>query len=341
MITQKMFTYPFEDERWGSKFLIGSLLYMANYVVPILPLFFVLGYAVEAMGIIIERGRAEMPEWDDWGRLWLKGLYWFIISITYMIPAFIVWLGGACLFLVGTSLTFAGLAAVETEPELSGLGAGLGTLIIVVAFLFFLLGLVLLLAASLLAPMGVAQYAASGRLAAAFRLGEIWALICANPGDFVLAWLMVYGLAYVLTLVATFLYSTICLCLLVPIIVAPLYFYMFLFQMSLFGAVYRQARAKPREERPVAPPTVVEKVEAEEEIAELEEEVAAPPIPVEEKPEEPVSIDDLELPTRISSALKEAGISTVNQLRAMSDEELLAVKGIGPKTLVQLKDRLG
>ncbi len=344
MITQKIFTYPFEDERWGSKFLIGSLLYMANYVVPIVPLFFVLGYAVEAISPIIERGRAEMPEWDDWGRLGLKGLYWFVITIVYLIPAFVVWLGSACLFLMGTVLTFAGLATVEAGTELSGLAIGLGTLIIVAAFLSFLLGFALLLAASLLVPMAVAHYAARGRLRAAFRLGEIWALIRANPGDFILAWLVFYGLAYVLTLVLTFLYGTICLCLFVPIIAAPLYFYVILLQMSLFGAVYRQARIRLRGERPKAPapavpPRVVEKVEAEEEIEEVEKE-AAPPAPVEEKPEEPVSIDDLHLPTRIGKALKEAGISTVSQLRAMSDEELLAIKGIGSKTLAQLKDIL-
>jgi hypothetical protein len=344
MITQKIFTYPFEDKRWGSKFLIGSLLFMASYVVPILPLFFVLGYAVEAMRIIIERGRAEMPEWDNWGRLGLKGVYWFIVNIVYLIPALVACLGGASLLLMGTSLTSAGFAATEKGSELSGLAIGLGTLIIVAAFLFFLLGLVLLLAASLFAPMAVAHYVARGRLGAAFRPGEIWALICANPGDFILAWLVVYGLAYVLTMVTTFLYSTVCLCLFVPIITAPLYFYMILLQMSLFGAVYHETSAKLWVERPptpappVAPPEVVEKVEAEEEIEEVEE--AAPPVPVEEKVEEPVSIDDLDLPKRISNALKEAGISTVHELQVMSDEELLAIKGIGPKTLAQLKDRL-
>lgn len=52
------------------------------------------------------------------------------------------------------------------------------------------------------------------------------------------------------------------------------------------------------------------------------------------------SVDVIELSSRASNCLKVAGIRTVNELVKKNDEELLAVKNFGRKSLEEIKDRL-
>lgn len=66
--------------------------------------------------------------------------------------------------------------------------------------------------------------------------------------------------------------------------------------------------------------------------------------PVQEAVEEvPASVEELGLPTRVVSALERAGIETVEHLLEKEDEELLAIRGFGAKSLQQvhaaLKDK--
>lgn len=49
-----------------------------------------------------------------------------------------------------------------------------------------------------------------------------------------------------------------------------------------------------------------------------------------------VSIEELDLASRVMSALKGAGLGSVQDLLQADDEELLAIRGFGPKALEQL-----
>jgi carbon monoxide dehydrogenase subunit G len=52
-------------------------------------------------------------------------------------------------------------------------------------------------------------------------------------------------------------------------------------------------------------------------------------------------IDDLKLPARATSSLQKNGIATVGQLAAKNEDELLAIDGIGPASVVEIKAKLG
>lgn len=349
MITQRAFTYPFEDERWPSKFLVGSLIYLVSSVIPILPLIFALGYAMEAMRITIERGRAEMPEWDHWGELGLKGLYFFIISLVYMVPALIFGLGGALLLFFDWILLISAAAVIEESSGRASLAITSGGVLFIVVMLSLILSSLLALLGSLPIPVAVAHYLASGDLGAAFRLKEVWATIRANTGDFLVAWALVYGLGLAVGSVLSLLSSIPCFCFLAPILMAPLAFYLSLFQMPLFGMIYREGRLKLKVEPPALEreeEKVVEAPPLEEAIPPIVEEKveAVPSPPVTERPPSVALIDELGLSTRVSKVLKEAGITTVDQVRELlerSEEEILAIKGLGPKSLAELKEKLG
>jgi carbon monoxide dehydrogenase subunit G len=52
------------------------------------------------------------------------------------------------------------------------------------------------------------------------------------------------------------------------------------------------------------------------------------------------SIDGLKLPARTTSSLRKDGIATVSQLAAKSEEQLLAIDGIGPASVEDIKGKL-
>jgi large subunit ribosomal protein L21 len=53
-----------------------------------------------------------------------------------------------------------------------------------------------------------------------------------------------------------------------------------------------------------------------------------------------VSIDELDLPARISGILKGAGIESVEDLLKRDEEDLLSIRGFGAKSLEQLRESL-
>lgn len=60
----------------------------------------------------------------------------------------------------------------------------------------------------------------------------------------------------------------------------------------------------------------------------------------EKKFDESASVDDLDLSDKAKAALKEAGYVTVKDVKAASEDALLAVEGFGPATLKKLTDQL-
>jgi hypothetical protein len=51
-------------------------------------------------------------------------------------------------------------------------------------------------------------------------------------------------------------------------------------------------------------------------------------------------VDDLKLPARATASLHREGITTVGQLATMTEDELLAIDGIGPASVVDIKSKL-
>jgi hypothetical protein len=72
---KKTIFFPFKGKSWGVKLLIGSALNLANYIIPLLPLIPVYGYAGQiARRVILQDEDPEMPEWSDWGLFFSDGI---------------------------------------------------------------------------------------------------------------------------------------------------------------------------------------------------------------------------------------------------------------------------
>lgn len=115
---------PFQDSK---KFLVGSLLFMIPFVNIITGLF-ASGYILECARTAIKK-QNKLPEWEDWGNLFVKGLLLSIVGMLYFLPALVLGIvsGFAALWAVlsgetqsgvilpiGVSLTASGLLAILT-----------------------------------------------------------------------------------------------------------------------------------------------------------------------------------------------------------------------------------
>lgn len=81
---------PFSDLK---KFIIGALL----NIIPIVN-FLSMGYVLKSAEMSLKKQRG-LPEWTDWGNLFVKGLLAAVLGIIWMIPAIVLFLigGGAAL----------------------------------------------------------------------------------------------------------------------------------------------------------------------------------------------------------------------------------------------------
>ena len=172
----RSFTFVFEDDAWITKILIAAaILFLGVFfswllLIPaILAAALLNGYLVAITRKVVGGDLGELPEWDDWGDLIVDGLKVLVIQIVYMLPIIIA---GFCMIVP---------AATAENAE------GLSVFLIVVLSCFMLLWAIL---ATIILPAATAIYAATGDLAAAFRFGEVFALVRDNLSTYLITLVM-------------------------------------------------------------------------------------------------------------------------------------------------------
>ena len=161
-----LITYMFEDENWIMKIVIGGIL----GIIPIVN-FMVIGYMLEALKRSVDGMDIPLPEWDDFGGKFMKGLVVFVIGLVYTIPIWVV----ACL---GWGLILVGGAA--DSDALVNLAGTCTTCIYCLAPLW---GIVVWL----VMPAAIIRYAETGELMSAFQFGEIFSFISSNLANYIVA----------------------------------------------------------------------------------------------------------------------------------------------------------
>lgn len=171
----KAFTYIFDDESWITKIIIGGIL----GIIPIVN-FAVFGYMVETIRNVAQGMERPLPEWSEFGEKFVKGLMVFIIYFIYTIP---IWLLMGC---VWAALLVLG----------GGHGNGEDLIALVLFPLYCLVGLYGLVLA-ILSPAILVNYAVTGELGSAFRLGEIFGLITGNLGNYIIALILTWVAGFI------------------------------------------------------------------------------------------------------------------------------------------------
>jgi len=233
------FRFPLKGEQVANRFIIGSALLLASLIVPILPALFVIGYGVQVMRRVTAGEPPTMHAWQDWGALLSDGFRAWVISLVFFLPAIVVMLGGYAIYFA-SFLSMSSVSAGESDaafvvPFLLGMvslfvGLGLGTLLFVIASIFF--------------PAALAHFAAEDSLAAAFHLRAWLRVVRSDPLGFFIAWVVVVGLFSVVYVASMMAYFTLILICFLPFLLLPIYFYIMLVGASLFGDVYAEGRAQ-------------------------------------------------------------------------------------------------
>ena len=178
----RAFTYATDDNNWITKVLLGgiiSLIPIINLAVP--------GYFLEIIRNVSQKQETPLPEWGDFGSMWVRGLLFSIILFIYNLPAILI----------------AGFGIIPIV--LSALAQHQGDVITAVAggmFFFFLAGLWFILIA-LITPGIAIAYAITGSFGEAFSVGKIISLITNNIGDYMLAILIVIVCVVLIGIIAT------------------------------------------------------------------------------------------------------------------------------------------
>ncbi len=76
--------FPLSDKDWVKKIIIGCVVSL----VPVLNLL-TLGYFLNCLQLGMQ-GRAQLPEWDNWGELFKDGLFVLLIIIFYLAIPFVL-----------------------------------------------------------------------------------------------------------------------------------------------------------------------------------------------------------------------------------------------------------
>ena len=219
----KSFGYVFEDPDWLQKVGLGGVIGL----VPILN-FAATGYSLEVAQRVINDDPHPLPEWSDIGGKLVKGLLVAVIGLVYALPTLVLaCLMGVAVFVVG------GAAGAASSSSRSGDAIG-GAMIAIYAC-FGCLMLLYSLVMALVLPAAIGNYAAKGQLGAAFRFGEVLALVQKNLGTY----LMVLVVQVLAGLAASLVGSVLC--------GIGIFFTTFLALLVIYHAIgqaYREASAR-------------------------------------------------------------------------------------------------
>lgn len=226
--------YPFENGEAQKNFIIGSLLTMAGFVIPLLPFFIIYGYLAQIMQKTLAGEKPSMPAWDNWEKLFKDGLRLYGVRMVFSIPIIILVFGLIIIYLGGVFFILA-----QDRPS-SVLIAALIAVFFGIICLMIPLGII----TSVLAYPAGAHAVAKQSFMAGFSFGEWWPILRNNLGGFLLIIGVAYLISFATNILMQLLYITIVLACLVPFITPALIFYMLLVIEPMTAQAYREGRAK-------------------------------------------------------------------------------------------------
>ncbi len=181
----KAFSYVFEDPNWiakvgiGGGILLGGLVLSFLLGLPLLAAIIILmGYFLTVIKNVYEANPRPLPEWNDFGGYFMKGLYAFIGVIILQLPAIII----ACCIGALTGV-IGSQASSGSSDNTTGLVTTLTLCLQCVIGIYSLV-----IGIFMYAPL--TRYALNGQLATFWDFKGNLAFIQANVGNYLIAWIL-------------------------------------------------------------------------------------------------------------------------------------------------------
>lgn len=210
------FSYMFEDTDWLKKVGIAAAVMLIPVIGPII----LGGWGLEITRRVIFNDPQPLPGWDNFGSYVSKGFQAFVVGLAYMLPFILFIICGQVLMIVP--------AMAIDDPDIAG------GLTMAVMSCSYCLAILLGLAGGLLLPAAIGNLAATGELGAAFRFNEVFGLLRAAIGPYILSVLLVGLVATLLSPVGSVLCG-------IGVLITTAY--ISAVSSHLYGQAYKIARA--------------------------------------------------------------------------------------------------
>lgn len=252
---KEIFAFAFRDPNWKIKFLIGSAITLAGFVIPILPWLLVLGYGARVARMAAQGnqpagessgdeassapvGPATLPEWDHWEDLLMDGLRQFGVSFFITLPMTLVYLFGFTVYtisILGISASGGGSSQV-----LFGMFFAIALVIFIGCMI---LGTVLMPLTYLVYPATAAHVAVEKKFGALLSFSEWYGVLRRNIGEY-LAMLFCLAGIYAVMMLAFYILSFVSfMCCLFNLFTMPLLFFINILFFYMSGLAYRGMQA--------------------------------------------------------------------------------------------------
>jgi hypothetical protein len=171
--------FVFEDPDWLKKMLLGGLMCLLSIF--IVGTFLVGGYALRVIRRSARGEARPLPDWDDWGGLFMDGLLAFGVYIVHVFALVIPLIAGfGCL--VGVAM--GGASSHRGAGNALGAVAGIGMLGLYALFFLALMALMVYM------PAVLTRLAILGRFGVVLEFRENVGFIRRNLGNYLLALVM-------------------------------------------------------------------------------------------------------------------------------------------------------
>jgi hypothetical protein len=223
---QEGISYPLKGDSALTRIIVGTLLTVGSFL--LIPAFVLLGYLVNVLEQSA-RGGSDPPAFDDWAGMLVDGLKATLVTMVYGIIPF----GIMSVFI--SSIAAGGI----TEGGAGSILAGVGLIGILLSF-------VALVVVYYLVPAALTNMAIEDSLGAAFDFQGLKDVLLSS--EYLIAWLVPFGISFVLNIVVFLLSVTVIGLVLVP----SLQFYAQVAIFFMFGRAFGNIKGLSSADRETA-----------------------------------------------------------------------------------------
>ncbi len=232
---KEIFTFPFKDADARKYLLIGGLISVAGFFIPILPYLLLYGYAVIIARQVLKGEEPHMVPWEDWGEMIKEGAKLFGVGVVFSLPILIIaiplMIGGIAMPIIvetmdsGSTDTFIALFTIIM----------MGSMCIIIP---------LSIPLTVVIPAAEMHVVENNDFAAAFRFKEWWPILRANLGGFIVAFGIYYLVSMALAIVMQILIATLIFACLLFILIPAMTIYLTLIMYVTSAIAYRDGKVK-------------------------------------------------------------------------------------------------
>ncbi|NWF65320.1 MAG: DUF4013 domain-containing protein [Chloroflexi bacterium] len=241
---KELLYFPFKDAAARKHLLIGALVSISAFIIPIVPFFLLTGYAVQIAKQVLNNETPRMIAWEDWSGYFRDGLRVFGVRLVYILPIFVLI---APLFISSFILPIrmANSSSPESDPMFFVfIGVLTLTLCLIIPFS---------IAVGILGPVAELHVVDKGEFQAGFRFREWWAIFRANLSGFIAAFAIYYLASMAVAILIQILGLTIILACLLPILLPASTIYLLLIMYVSVAQAYRDGKVKLAQKETPAP----------------------------------------------------------------------------------------